>query len=259
MKRRTLLMSGSILPAAFAAQSIAKPASSNPLTRTDPDFAAIEDYLLKSEMPKAGKMPVRTRAMITLAALTTMDARTHLSEATEEALQAGMSVIEIKETLYQCAPYIGITRVESALQEVNAALEKSGQNPTPAYQSTVNKDTRFEKGLAVQKGIFGEAIDKMHASTPEELAYINKQALTAYCFGDFYTRKGLDLKARELITFTSIMCLGGCEPQLRAHTGGNLSVGNTRQDLIDTIMVAMPYIGFPRTLNALTVVNEIAK
>ena len=55
------------------------------------------------------------------------------------------------------------------------------------------------------------------------------------------------------------MCLGGCEPQLRAHTGGNLSVGNTRQDLIDTIMVAMPYIGFPRTLNALAVGNEIAK
>ena len=115
MKRRTLLMSGSILPAAFAAQSVAKPASNNPLTQTDPDFAAIEDYLLKSEMPKAGKMPVRTRAMITLAALTTMDARTRLSEATEEALQAGMSVIEIKETLYQCAPYISINRLVSFL------------------------------------------------------------------------------------------------------------------------------------------------
>jgi len=111
----------------------------------------------------------------------------------------------------------------------------------------------------VQKGIFGNAIDKMHASTPENQAYISKQALTAYCFGDFYTRTGLDLKARELITFTAIMCLGGCEPQLKAHTAANLSVGNSKQDLIDTIMVAMPYIGFPRTLNALAVVNEIAK
>ena len=217
-------MSGSIIPAAFAADALAAPTSENVLKQTDPDFAAIEDYLLKVEMPKAG-----------------------------------MSVVEIKETLYQCAPYIGITRVESALEEVNAALKALGQNPTPASQSTVNEKTRFDKGLAVQKGIFGAAIDKMHAITPAELAYINKQALTAYCFGDFYTRNGLDLKARELITFTAIMCLGGCEPQLRAHTGGNLSVGNTRQDLIDTIMVAMPYIGFPRTLNALAVVNEIAK
>ena len=111
----------------------------------------------------------------------------------------------------------------------------------------------------MQKAILREAAAKMHPPTPAELAYINKQALTAYCFGEFYSRNCLDRKARELITFTAIMCLGGCEPQLRAHTGGNLSVGNTRQDLIDTIMVAMPYIGFPRTLNALAVVNEIAK
>ena len=55
------------------------------------------------------------------------------------------------------------------------------------------------------------------------------------------------------------MSLGGWEPQLKAHTAANFSVGNSKQDLIDTIMVAMPYIGFPRTLNALAVVNEIAK
>ncbi len=259
MKRRTLLMSGSILPAAFAAQTVSAKTAENPLTQTNPDFSAIEEYLLKVEMPKAGQMPVKTRCMVTLAVLTTIGGLSRFSEATEEALKAGMSTVEIKETLYQCAPYIGITRVETALDAVNAALKSLGQNPTPASQSTVNEANRFEKGLAVQKGIFGEAIDKMHASTPKELEYINKQALTAYCFGDFYTRKGLDLKAREIITFTAIMCLGGCEPQLRAHTGGNLSVGNTRQNLIDTIMVAMPYIGFPRTLNALAVVNEIAK
>lgn len=252
-------MSGSIIPAAFASEAVANAVSENALKQTDPEFAAIEDYLLTVEMPKAGKMNLKTRAMVTLAALTTVSAQTRLPQATADALKAGMSVVEIKETLYQCAPYIGITRVESALENVNSALKSLGQNPTPSSQSTVNEKTRFDKGLAVQKGIFGQAIDKMHATTPAELAYINKQALTAYCFGDFYTRNGLDLKARELITFTAIMCLGGCEPQLRAHTGGNLSVGNTRQDLIDAIMVAMPYIGFPRTLNALTVVNEITK
>lgn len=260
MKRRTLLMSSSIIPAAFAADALATPsAQDSQLSKMDPDFSAIEDYLLKKEMPKAGEMSVKNRTMITLAALTTISGATRLHQATADALKAGMSVVEIKETLYQCAPYIGITRVESALVEVNDALQKLGQNPIPTSQSTVNEDTRFEKGLAVQKGIFGNAIDKMHASTPENQAYISKQALTAYCFGDFYTRTGLDLKARELITFTAIMCLGGCEPQLKAHTTANLSVGNSKQDLIDTIMVAMPYIGFPRTLNALAVVNEIAK
>ena len=254
MKRRTLLMSSSIIPAAFATEALATPsAQENQLSKTDPDFSAIEDYLLKNEMPQAGQMSVKNRTMITLATLTTISGVTRIHQATEEALKAGMSVVEIKETLYQCAPYIGITRVESALLEVNDALQKLGQNPIPASQSTVNENTRVEKGLAVQKGIFGNAIDKMHASTPENQAYINKQALTAYCFGDFYTRTGLDLRDRELITLTAIMCLGGCEPQLKAHTAANLSAGNSKQELIDTIMVALPYTGFQITLHSLSV------
>ena len=51
MKRRTLLMSSSILPAAFAAQAVSAETTDNPLTQTDPDFSAIEQYLLKVEMP----------------------------------------------------------------------------------------------------------------------------------------------------------------------------------------------------------------
>lgn len=123
MKRRTLLMSSSIIPAAFAADALATPsAQDSQLSKMDPDFSAIEDYFLKKEMPKAGEMSVKNRTMITLAALTTISGVTRLHQATADALKAGMSVVEIKETLYQCAPYIGITRVESALVEVNDAL-----------------------------------------------------------------------------------------------------------------------------------------
>ncbi len=251
-------MSGTIFPAAFAAEALAK-SSHLDKSDLDPEFSAIKHYLLKEEIPAVGRMSVKNRAMVTLATLCTIQARSRLGETTIEALDAGLSVVEIKETLYQCAPYVGISKVEEALDAVNAALKAAGQNPKPTPQSTVNNNNRFEKGLAVQKGIFGSTIDQMHANTPADQAYISKQALTAYCFGDFYTRNGLDLKARELITFTAIMSLGGCEPQLRAHTAANITVGNTKQDLIDAIMCAMPFIGFPRTLNALAVVNEILK
>ena len=73
MKRRTLLMSSSIIPAAFAADALATPsAQDSQLSKMDPDFSAIEDYFLKKEMPKAGEMSVKNRTMITLAALTTI-------------------------------------------------------------------------------------------------------------------------------------------------------------------------------------------
>jgi len=91
----------------------------------------------------------------------------------------------------------------------------------------------------------------MRANAPAELKHI-QDYLSACCFGDFYTRGTLDLKMRELITFCAICCLGGCEPQAKAHAGANLSVGNTRETLIDALTQCLPFIGFPRTLNALT-------
>lgn len=81
--------------------------------------------------------------------------------------------------------------------------------------------------------------------------------LSAHCFGDFYTRKGLDMKQRELLTFCVIASLGGCENQLRAHVQANLTAGNTRDDLLEAITQIQPYIGFPRTLNAISIVNEV--
>ena len=56
--------------------------------------------------------------------------------------------------------------------------------------------------------------------------------LAANCFGDYYTRNGLTLAERELITFCFLMAQGGCEPQLIAHAKGNMNMGNDRAFLI---------------------------
>ena len=120
-------------------------------------------------------------------------------------------------------------------------------------------ETRFEKGLAVQQQIFGkENINGMRAAAPEDVKHI-QDCLSAHCFGDYYTRGTLDLKMRELVTFTAVISSGGCEPQAKAHTAANLSVGNTKADLIAVITTCLPYIGYPRTLNALSCVNEVCK
>ena len=72
-----------------------------------------------------------------------------------------------------------------------------------------------------------------------------------------YTRNGLDLKMRELLTFAMLISLGGCEPQVKGHVTGNLNVGNDRTRLIDVVTQLLPYIGYPRTLNALRVIDEV--
>lgn len=99
-------------------------------------------------------------------------------------------------------------------------------------------------------------IDKMYKESPANQIHIQK-LLSANCFGDYYTRKGLDLKTRELLTFSIILSLGGCEPQLKGHIQGNLNIGNDKQVLLNTVTQLLPFIGYPRSLNAIRCINEV--
>ena len=81
--------------------------------------------------------------------------------------------------------------------------------------------------------------------------------LSANCFGDYYTRKGLDIKTRELLTFSMLIAMGGCEPQAKGHIMANLNVGNDKQLLLTVVTNLLPYLGYPRTLSAISYLNEM--
>ena len=59
------------------------------------------------------------------------------------------------------------------------------------------------------------------------------------------------------MTFCILLALGGCEPQLKGHIVGNLMVGNDKKVLLDAVTQTLPYVGYPRTLNAIACLNEI--
>ena len=140
---------------------------------------------------------------------------------------------------------------------MNFALSEADLTEELEPQGNVDEDTRFPVGLKVQQTIFGEEnINGMRENAPKDLKHIQNY-LSAYCFGDFYTRSGLDIQTRELIVFAALATLGGVAPQLKAHAAANLSVGNTRKELIDATTVLLPFIGFPRTLNTLAVIEEV--
>jgi len=112
--------------------------------------------------------------------------------------------------------------------------------------------------LKVQEQITGtERTERMYVSAAADELHF-QQFLSANCFGDHYTRTGIDVRTRELLTFAMLAALGGCDPQVKGHVAANLNVGNDRQLLISVITVLLPFIGYPRTLNALAAVNEVA-
>lgn len=227
------------------------------LSSTDPDFAAMRDRLIYGEIVDHGTLNDRQRALITLAVLTSGQTLEDLKTHVDAALRVGATPVEIKETMYQCAPYIGFPRTEAALKLVNEVF-RAKNIPLPVEsQSTVTEASRYADGLKVQKSIFGDGIDRMHQTAPASQLPIVQNYLSAFCFGDVYTRRGLDLKTRELLTFSIISALGGCDSQVRSHVQGNMAVGNSRENLIDALAQSLPCIGFPRTLNALACINAV--
>ena len=170
----------------------------------------------------------------------------------------GVTPVEIKEIVYQATAYLGIGRVYPFFRITNQVLEAEKVALPLEEQGTTGIEDRVEKGEQAQVDIFGEGMKGFAASGPEESRHINRW-LSGNCFGDYYTRTGLNYQQREMITFCFLAAQGGCEPQLVSHAAGNMKVGNDKAFLIKIISQCLPYIGYPRSLNALRCVNEAAK
>lgn len=224
---------------------------------TDPEFVDLYENFVFDEVGDYGKLDIKDKVMMILASTIACQASSEYKIMLVAGLNVGITPIEVKEILYQCVPYVGISKVLDFIHTANEVLTERGVKLPLEGQSTTTIKTRSEKGLAIQKKIFGdESINEMYANSPENQIHIQKY-LSANCFGDYYTRKGLDIKTRELLTFSMLLSLGGCEPQLKGHIQGNLNVGNNKKMLLSVITQLLPYVGYPRTLNAIRCINEV--
>ncbi len=231
----------------------------NPCTvKGSPEFGDIMQKFIYSDVNKQAKMPLAQKELLTLVVLTANATPEDIGIHVKGALNAGATPEEIRETIYQTAPYVGFARAKNALVEMQIAFEEADVKLPLENQGTTDDTNRYDKGLDVQSNIFGRShILAGYDNAPADQKFINYY-LSENCFGDYYTRKVLDLKQRELVTFTAIITLGCCDPQAKSHVAGNLIVGNTRQDLLNAVTVALPYIGYPRTLNAISAINAAA-
>ncbi|MDE5615144.1 MAG: carboxymuconolactone decarboxylase family protein [Treponemataceae bacterium] len=116
--------------------------------------------------------------------------------------------------------------------------------------------TRFERGqemLAQIDGAGGEQVIRALADIAPDLG----RQIVEFAFGEVYTRGVLSMQERELITITSLLTAGGCEPQLEVHINGALRVGIPAEKIVEAFMQCVPYVGFPRVLNAVFVAKRI--
>lgn len=226
--------------------------------KTDPEFTEFFNNFAFGEVANHDKLDDKTRYMAVLATLIGCQGLDVYKIILSDALDEGVTPIEIKEIVYQAVAYLGIGRVFAFIKETNKIFKEKGITLPIEPQGTTTPENRLEKGIQAQVDIFGKSMKDFYKSGPQESVHINRW-LAANCFGDYYTRGSLDYRQREMITFCFISAQGGCEPQLISHAKANMVVGNDKEFLINVISQCIPYIGYPRTLNALRCVNEAEK
>ena len=239
------------------------PGDISPLQETDPEFMerfinfAFDEVV---NMPDIGGKAVdgRLRHMAILAVLLGCQGIDEFKVMLPAAMNFGVTGVEIKEIVYQAAAYLGMGRVFPFLKVTNDFLTEQGIALPLEEQAQTTAENRREMGSRAQADIFGEHMLDYWCSGPEESRHINLW-LADNCFGDYYTRKGLDYSELEMITFCYLYAQGGCEPQLTSHAAANMRVGNDKLFLIKIISHCLPFIGYPRTLNALRCINTAAE
>lgn len=224
---------------------------------TDPEFMKILQRFIFGEVCYTGELSDAMRELVTVTVLTVNQTLPQLTSHVRAAMRVGCTPVEIREAVYQCAPFIGFPKTLNAIAAMNDAFTAAGVSlPLPA-QGTVADADRYEAGLAVQAPIYGTEIKERYADLPPVYAEAIPRFLTAFGFGDFATRSGLDGARRELLTLVLLAALGGAEVQVKAHAIGAEKAGNSRETILAALVHAMPYMGIPRLFNALNAVRSV--
>lgn len=225
------------------------------LYQTDPEFMDRWNHFASHEVLEepGQQLDAITRFLAILATLIGSQSVDIYKELLPEAIKEGVTPVMVKEILYQAVDYLGLGRVYPFFQVVNDLLVEKGVSLPLEGQATTTKENRLERGAQAQVDIFGENMREFWKG-----GHIHRW-LAANCFGDYYTRTGLDYRQREMITFCFLSAQGGCEPQLISHAVGNMNLGNDKNFLIRVVSQCLPYIGYPRSLNAIQCIEKAAK
>ena len=115
---------------------------------------------------------------------------------------------------------------------------------------------RYEEGLAVRRAVLGsEHVDKSFRSA-DDFTRPMQELITEYCWGEIWTRPGLDRRTRSFINLAMLTALNRPN-EIRLHVRGALNNGLTREELMEVFMQSAIYCGIPAAVDAMRIAKEV--
>ena len=158
-------------------------------TGSDPEMMAILQKYIFGEIFTVCDLDIKTREMLTVTSLAVQQTLPQLKAHLNAALNVGATPIELREAIYQCAPFIGFPKTLNALGVLNEVFKERGIETPLKSTATVKENERYKKGLAIQEPLYGNEIYESMQGLPENMGEDVARFLTEVCFGDFYTRE----------------------------------------------------------------------
>jgi 4-carboxymuconolactone decarboxylase len=123
----------------------------------------------------------------------------------------------------------------------------------------LSENDRHTKGLDVMKRLSGGDSTALHAeiTSLDDVAPDLSSFVIDFCFGEIYSRPGLEPQRRHLVTLASLITLGGCDTELRVHVGLALNLGVTPQEIVETALHVCVYAGFGRGVSAIRIIRNV--
>ena len=226
---------------------------------TDPELIEVFDNFAFDEVLRHGTLEARTRLMVQLAAMIASQALGEYRVMLGAALTVGVTPVEVKEIVYQAVPYVGLAKVFDFLHATNDVLTDRGiALPLPGSPRPPRRPARRRVVPCRKRSSAPTVSMGMYAERPRRRGPLPALPVGQLLRRPPHAHRHRPARPRELLTLSMLVSLGGCDPQVEGHVAANLNVGNDRGRLLDVITQLLPFIGYPRTLNALRVINDVA-
>lgn len=190
-------------------------------------------------------LTAQQRSLIPVAALAAAGDITRLNAALERALDAGVKVNELKETLIQVYAYAGFPRSLNALAElmtVTQARKSRGKQDEigrePSTPIPVGSDL-VQAGTQNQTKLLGQPVK----APIFEFAPAIDEYLKTHLFGDIFERDNVTWMDRELATLAMLSSISGVEAQLQSHVRIAMNVGLNEAQLRQFADILQKYVG----------------
>ncbi|MFD1560131.1 carboxymuconolactone decarboxylase family protein [Paraburkholderia silviterrae] len=241
----------------MAIEQTDEPSINEALKDIAPDLARMAISFAYGEIYSRPALDLRQRQFATVAALAAMGgAEPQLRFHIAGALNVGCSPREIVELMIHLVVYAGFP---AALNGVSAARDVFREEGVDAAPVSVSPGaTRYDDGVAGLRAIDG-AVGERVIESLNDIAPDLGRFIVEFAFGDVYSRTGIDLVLRELITVAALAAMGSATPQLKVHMHGFLNVGGTGEELVEVITQISAYAGFPRAINAALAAKEVLR